>query len=306
MNLYKYFGVNTDYFQNIEKPEANRQILIYNILAVMVLILAALVSLSILIFTLLIFQSWILGIILMIFAFIVIWNLYNLIIVISLVPSNNELYNQWINFEKYLEKYIGPEHEELSNLEINNIVQQNKEILRKSKKRKTRYKPSLSLFFKDLMILSVIVILALLTANAIQLFIFSDNINLLLAELNTNLVATDSSMNIIFKEDPERPFVILNSYSILIDLEILLRAMGNWKYISDTFFIILFFLPYVVIKKSEEIRDGAYLRENVLHEISINFTSELLTRKKIKEIEFELSHNWDEEKYHSFIVNNKS
>jgi hypothetical protein len=306
MNLYKFFGVSTDYFQNIEKPLANRQILIYNLLAVMVLILSILTALSILIFTLLIFQSWLFAILLMIFAFIVIWNLYNLIVVISLVPSNNELYNQWTNFEKYLEKYIGSDPIELTDLNIKKIVQQNKELLRNSKKRKTLSKPSLSLFLKDLMILFVIVILALITANAMQLFIFRQDLNMLIADVVSTFGTGNQNLDIFFKEDPNRPFVILNSYSVLIDLELLQRSLGYWKYISDAFFMFLFFLPYVIIKKSEEIKDGAYLRESVLHEISINFASELLTRKKLKELEYEMQKNWDEGKYHPYIVNDKS
>ena len=306
MNLYKFFGVSTDYFQNIEKPLANRQILIYNLLAVMVLILSTLTALSILIFTLLIFQSWLFAILLMIFAFIVIWNLYNLIIVISLVPSNNELYNQWTNFEKYLEKYIGNDPIELTDLNIRTIVQQNKELLRNSKKRKTLAKPNLSLFLKDLMILAVIVILALITANAMQLFIFRQDLNILIADVISTYGTENKNLDVFFKEDSSRPFIILNSYSVLIDLELLQRSLGYWKYLSDAFFMFLFFLPYVIIKKSEEIKDGAYLRESVLHEISINFASELLTRKKLKELEYEMQKNWDEEKYHPFIVNDKS
>ena len=69
---------------------------------------------------------------------------------------------------------------------------------------------------------------------------------------------------------------------------VLKAGLGYWKLLIDVIILFIFMLPLILIFKSKEILKGDYIKELVIHEISISFYHFLKTQKFCSDITLQL------------------
>ena len=285
----KIFGVRKEYFDKSKDRinVMNRQIKIYNLLALMLLSLSILTSLAFLIYSLVLFQSWIISICISLFMGFVVYNILKLFFTLNLLPKKAHLFDLLIHREKLFEPYYTKKMKDMTDDEIVKIVYHEKHKIREMNNLRLRTFVTSSLFISSLIRVSVLVLIGFIVANGLELFIFKTSINSTLLEMkHSEVFKSDYWMiNKVLTADNKSPFILINSNSFFLDLKILSSGLGFIKIILDLIIILLFILPIIIIHKSKEISEGEFVKELALSEIAISYYSFLMT-KKLCEIEF--------------------
>ncbi len=285
----KIFGVRKEYFDKSKDRinVMNRQIKVYNLLALMLITLTILTSLAFFIYSLVLFQSWIISIFISIFMGFVVYNILKLIFTLNLLPKKAHLFDLLIHREKLFEPYYLKKMKDVSDDEILKIVYNEKYKIREMNNLRLRPFVTSSLFISSLIRVSVLILLGFIVANGLELFIFKSSINNTLLEMkNSEVFKSDYWMiHKVLTSENKSPFILINSNSFFLDLKILSSGLGFIKIIIDLIIISLFIVPIIIIHKSKEITEGEFVKELALSEIAISHHSFLMT-KKICEIEF--------------------
>ena len=284
--LCKMFGVRKEYFDKVQNREIvmNRQLKVFNILALMVYFLIFLTGLSFTVYSLVLFQSWYVAIFVGVFIGFVVKNLFCLTYVTSLLPIKAYLFDLILSKQKLFDSYHDKKMINVSNDEITRIVYEEKFRLRELKNKKLREFVPLTLFISIFIRVSLIVLLAFIVASGLELLIFKGQINEVLSEMkHSELFKSDYWMkNKVLSS--KTPFILINSNSFFLDLKILFSGLGYWKIAIDVIVIIIFILPYIIVNKSKEISDGEFVKELALSEMTISYYSFLRRKKFCEEI----------------------
>jgi hypothetical protein len=285
----KIFGVRKEYFDKSKDRinVMNRQIKVFNLLALMLISLTIFSSLSFLVYSLLLFQSWVISIFISLFMAFVVYNLLKLIFTLNLLPKKAHLFDLLIHRDKLFEPYYSKKMQSFSDDEILKIVYQEKHKIREMNNLRLRPFVTSSLFISSLIRVSLLVLLGFIVANGLELFIFKNSINSTLLEMkNSEIFKSDYWMiEKVLTPDKKSPFILINSNSFFLDLKVLSIGLGDLKILIDLFIISLFLIPIIIIHKSKEIMEGEFVKELALSEIAISYYSFLMT-KKICENEF--------------------
>jgi hypothetical protein len=125
----------------------------------------------------------------------------------------------------------------------------------------------------------VIALLAVIFASGLEILIFSQSINMALSGLRQSLPTEDWTYKYILTPNVDEPFILIDANSLLLTFDALDSGLGKWKTLLDIIVFAIYMIPLIVIYRSKEIRHGAYVQEQALHEINKTTYHYLLTQK---------------------------
>jgi len=286
MNIEIFLGLQEAHFTQVGKEDSRRQKKIYSLLVVFEFLLATLSGLAAFTFTSTIFHSIFIGLVVAVAFSLIVFNLINLVLLATLNPLDDFLYKNWIN-KKYSIKDL--DDEKIASLKTNAEVDSflfdlKKNIRAHSEVFIPRKASFIFVFLRNLLLIFILGLIGLIVANGLELFLFRNQINETIKELLASQTILDAwvRQNLL---EPEQgtEFILINSNSLLLNLELLSKGLGNWKWFLDFLVIFLFLLPYIIMYRSPEILKGIYQRELVLHQIEISNRHYIRTRQKIME-----------------------
>jgi hypothetical protein len=280
MSWNKLLGFDKDLLLKADAKLGERQNYIMSMLAIMLICLSLVCFASTLVYVLTIFHSWIIAITIGLFLAWVVFNLYRLFIMTAFNVSGSSLEEYYKKHEKHYAEHIeiGSEMGGLSDAEIIELVAVSKEHLRQKSQMKASSISDLSAISIQVIAISII---AVVFATGIELYIFKDQINTLLEELKNQYSTHGDTWMVenIFTAEKGKDFIVFNTNSLLLIIDLLNRGLGNWKIVIDLIFLIVFLIPLVLVSRSKEIREGVYMRELALSEITISFYSYLIAQR---------------------------
>lgn len=307
MNLGKYiFGIREEYILRLEQEKQEEQFLSYNILAAMFFVLVALGFISGFSFGLILFQSWIISLILGIGFAAVCFILLLLVLFLNMNTSDSELQGKMNDFEGYYQSIKEKRFESVTDEEALIIVSEYEQILRISKEEPQKPEFHLSQFFIATTKIILVLVISFIVANGIEMLIFHGKLNDVLLLIKNSkeiksVIVDTTSMQVnsdlksnaqwtltMLTENPSEPFLLINCYSFLLNFEILTLCLGKWKIVFDLFFAILFLIPFVLVKKSSRFAGGGYLKELMFTHISTTLLFRILADRKCAEIRKEM------------------
>jgi hypothetical protein len=280
MSWNKLLGFDKDLLLKADAKLGERQSYIMSMLAIMLICLSLICFASTLVYVLTIFHSWIIAITIGLFLAWVVFNLYRLFIMTAFNVSGSSLNAYYKKHEKHYAEHIeiGSDMGGLSDAEILEKSAVSKDQLRQKSVMNTS-------MFSDLFAISIqvicISIIALTFATGIEMYIFKTQINTILEELKNQYISHGDTWMVenTFTQTKDDGFYIFNTNSLLLIIDLLNRGLGNWKIVIDLLFLIVFFIPLILVIKSKEIRQGDYMRELALSEITISFYHYLHTQR---------------------------
>lgn len=317
MKLSRYlFGINEEYLNTTDKKIAKRQILVYDILAIMLIILVFIIFLSGIFYGVIIFGNWIYAILMGGFLAVICFIVLLLVLFLNMTTKYRSLYETMTNMEAVFKKTEKIELLKMNDVDLIKIVSKHKKQISNSSIESDPDPFHWSKIITSSIKVALILIISIVIANGVELFLFKNSINKSLSiiknseQLHKSLVKT-TEKNIIYfdkksataewtynmlEEKKEQPFHIINCYSILLSIDIMNMSMGNWKLFVDVLFTLLFLSPYILVKKSIEYSGGEYQKEVALHNISTSHMFYLLTQRKCQYIKNEILEKFDYDK----------
>jgi hypothetical protein len=271
----------------MQTDEAERQKLIYGILIAFEILLSLAAGLSVYTFIAIVFQSIGYAVTGGIFFSLLSMNLLNLVFLATLNPLEDTLYKNWIS-KRFSLKDLNDEKiaSMKTNAEIDAYLYDVKSKIRsRSSIFKQRKASFIFTFLRNLFLVSILTLLGVIVANGLELFFFRNDINKAIHDLLLSESLTDSwTREHLLQQQDGKEFLLIESNSLLLNLNLLSRGLGNWKWMLDFTVVILFVLPYVLMYRSPEFLKGAYMRELVLHQMEVSGRHFILTRQKVMEI----------------------
>ncbi len=317
MNIGKYiFGVREEYFAKVDATEKSRQFLVYNNLSLMFFVLVGFTALSGVIFGLMAFNQWIIAIGIGLFLGMICFVLLLLMFFLNMTTNYKDLYSTMTEMNPVFDSFEKEPIEQWTNEFALNETEAHKDKLRDT----SQFTSTGNFHFSSVITSSIKVILILIiscvVANAMEFLFFHKSLNESLnkikndktiqvcaqlelteknSELNQKIVVAQWTLQML-KEDPKKPFIFINSQSILLNMQVLDMCLGKWKVLLDVLFALLFLTPFVLLKKSNEYAGGIFLKEAALvdisHSLMFYFLSER-ARRRIKH-EIETKYNYDQ------------
>jgi hypothetical protein len=292
MAWHSQIGFDEGIMKKVDAENKKRQMFIFSVLVVMIVIVSFFVFVSSIIYLLIIFHNWSIAIGASLFLSLVVFNIYRFITITALNSEKSGIGEYHINHEKhYLDFIENKRKEEISKMpeeEIVKVVNDRKDTLRKifSEFYPIKYKVSSRIFSMAVRV-TFLSIIALVFSTGLELFIFKSHIN---DVLDATAIALRQELpdswilNNMLTPDVGNEFTLFHCNSLLLIIEVLQKGLGYWKLVLDLFFLFIFLLPLILIIKSKEIQKGDYVKELALHEISISFYHYLKTQKFCVEI----------------------
>ena len=279
------FGIDDHILDNIPEDVAKRQTVIYNFLGLMLLVLSLIGASAGLIYGIIIFGHWGLAIGCSIFLGLVFFLLLQLLLFLSLQTRYASLKQQLSQMEEVFKKYPSENLGGISDEEALEIVSKNRMNWRGASKGTTN-----PFHFSQILISTAVVSLSLLlsflSANAVELFIFRKPVNQELHRIK------------MVSEQPNNEFKFIDCYSLLLVFDVLQTGLGNTKVLIDLLFAVLFLVPYVAVKKSDEISGGIFLKEVVINSMSSALLMHLLSGRTIEKSLQKIKNEFD---YHKAL-----
>jgi hypothetical protein len=315
MNLGKYiFGINESYLEGLEEKTIRRQIFVYNVLSFMLLTLVFLVFIAGTVYGVVIFGNWIyalfVGLVLSLISFIILL----LVFFLNMTTKYQSLYDMMTNMENVFKRFYGKDLTAMTDEEAIVIVEEHKLKIASASIEPSNESFHWSKIFTSAMKVILILIISIITANGIELLMFSSSINESFTTIkNSDILTTsiqkkenlDSTLNIyqqgneaewtlsMLEEKQDSPFHIINTYSILLAIDVMDMSLGNWKIVLDLLFTFLFLTPFILVKKSKEFSGGEYQREVAIHDICTSYLFFLLSQRECQRVKHIISNEYD-------------
>jgi hypothetical protein len=314
MNLGKYiFGIRKSYFEKTDQKVQERQIKVYNYLALMFYTLVAVSIVAGGIYGLVLFNSWIYALVIGLFLGFISFILLLLVLFLNMTTNYQDLYVKMTNMKPILEKYYTQNLEHLSDEEAHKIVTEQKMLLRESSQEAQQDPFRLSNIITSAIKVSLILILSCVVANAMEFAMFHGKLNETLNQIkNDERIQACASLEIneenselqnkqiiakwtldMLKEKPNEPFILIDSQSVLLSMQILDLCLGKFKILLDVLFALLFLTPFILVKKSKEYAGGVFLKEAALVDISSSFMFFLLAQRERQRIKRKIETEFD-------------
>jgi hypothetical protein len=329
MNLGKYiFGTRDFLLEKVELEKRNRQFWAYNLLALMFYILVLGCVVSGIVYGLILFNNWFVAMFMGLFLGFISFVLLILVLFLNMTTNHQDLYNNMTNMSPIFSQYENQDFTNLSDEEALKIVNEQKLLLRE-----TNHTPSFDHFhisgvFSSAIKVVLILVLSCVVANAMELLIFHVKLNETLQEIQTNPIIQNTALLSennksgkaiyvvnqdkevlaqwtleMLQPDPNAPFKLINSKSILLAVDVLDQSLGKFKMVLDVLFALLFLTPFVLVRKSQEYGGGELLKEAALMDISISFYAFLITNRESQRILNRIESEYD---YSALTKTNKS
>jgi len=310
------FGIRKELLSRLPEEVARRQIFIYNMLGLMLIVLALLGAASGLIYGLVLFNHWGLAIACGIFLGGVFFLLLQLLLFLSLQTRYRSLKEQLANMESLYDHYKGLNMSTISDEEALEIVS-NYRLTASASQIKTEPNPfHLSQLLISASIVSLALLLSFIVASAIEIWMFRNSLNEKFHEIKhsteLNHLAKDyqQQRNTSFNEQKMEAywtlkmvdnsagesFKLIHCHSILMTFDVLMAGIGKTKVLIDLLFACVFLIPYILVKKSDEISGGELLKQVTIDSISTSLLMHLLSTREIQQAKhkIETEYNYSE------------
>jgi hypothetical protein len=285
MKLYQQIGLGLECFNSQSTEEIERQKKIYSRLVIMIIVTSVLAAFSMFTFATIIFQSYLIAVCVALFFGLVLYNFQRLLVIASLTPHDETLYLNWLDKKREFDDLTDEKVMELQTDAARDAFLVDKKMaLRNATANFTQRKVGFgSQFISKLMVVSILVLFGIIVANGLELFIFRANINAAIDDLlQSKEVMVDAwTKKKLLTPQEGKEFLLINSNSLLIDLEFLHRGIGYWKYLMDFIVLLLFLFPIILLNKSAEFLKGPVMRELVLQELRIANYHYMISRRFI-------------------------
>ena len=290
MNWQREIGVDSNLLQKVDPLLRDRQIFVFSLLSIMLVVVGLICTFSTLIYTMIIFHSWIIAIGSAIFLGLVSFNVYRMLVMTAMDAYGTVLGEYMRDHEQHYFQHIQREQnfEKLKEEEILDLVSVSKQKLRETN---LFEKTKKGMKFSEVMTMSLrVIILSLLAitfATGIEIFIFRDKINEILNILSQVYSSNGGNwvLENILTPAPDDEFFIINSNSLLLVIEVLNKGLGNWKILIDLMFLVVFLIPLALVFRSKEVRQGEYIKEMILNMISLTFYHYIQIQKHCQRIQ---------------------
>jgi hypothetical protein len=310
------FGIRKEILSRLPEEVARRQTFIYNMLGLMLIVLALLGAASGLIYGLVLFNHWGLAIACGIFLGGVFFLLLQLLLFLSLQTRYRSLKEQLANMESLYDDYKGLNMSTISDEEALEIVS-NYRLTASASQIKTEPNPfHLSQLLISASIVSLALLLSFIVASAIEIWMFRNSLNEKFHEIKhsteLNHLAKDyqQQRNTSFNEQKMEAywtlkmvdnsagesFKLIHCHSILMTFDVLMAGIGKTKVLIDLLFACVFLIPYILVKKSDEISGGELLKQVTIDSISTSLLMHLLSTREIQQAKhkIETEYNYSE------------
>lgn len=285
MAWHLQIGIDEGILHKIDSESKERQLRIFSIITLMIIVVGLIVLFSSIIYLLIIFHNWWVAVCGGLFLSAVTFNLYRLLIVTAINGSRTSIAEYHSNHEKQYANFINLSEDfgKMTDESIAKIVNVRKDELREKSKVDVdpHQKKQTHLLTMAIRVI-LLAIIAFTFATGLELFIFRGSINITLDEIKSALstqVPNSWLIANVFTPEKNQEFILFNCNSLLMLIDVLKVGLGYWKLLIDIIILFIFMLPLILIFKSKEILNGDYVKELVLHEISISFYHFLKTQK---------------------------
>jgi hypothetical protein len=165
-------------------------------------------------------------------------------------------------------------------------------------------------------IVSLALLLSFIVASAIEIWMFRHSLNEKFQEIKhsteLNHLAKDYQQqgNTTFNEQKMEAywtlkmvdnstgeaFKLIHCHSLLMTFDVLMAGIGNTKVLIDLLFACVFLIPYILVKKSDEISGGELLKQVTIDAISTSLLMHLLSTREIQRVKhnIETEYNYSE------------
>jgi hypothetical protein len=294
MAWHLQIGIDEGILYKIDSESKERQLRIFSIISIMLISVGMIVLFSSIIYLLIIFHNWWVAIGGGIFLAAVTFNLYRLLVVTAINGERTSIAEYHSDHEKQYADFININEDfgKMTDESIAKIVNVRKDELRDKSKLEIdpHQKKQTHLLTMSIRVI-LLAIIAFTFATGLELFIFRGSINITLDEIKSALSAQvpDSWLILnVFTPEKNQEFILFNCNSLLMLIDVLNAGLGYWKLLIDVIILFIFMLPLILIFKSKEILKGDYIKELVIHEISISFYHFLKTQKFCSDIKLQL------------------
>ena len=315
MNLGKYFfGIDEEYIAVLDEKVSRRQIMVYNVLSIMLIILVILAFTAGYVYGVIIFGDIVSALIVGLFMSFISFIILLLVLFLNKTTKYRTLYELMTNMEPVFKKFYGKDLTNMSDVEAYKIVEDHKAQISLSNIEPDPDPFHLSKIFTSAIKVFLILILSIVIANGVELLLFKGSINesfikiknsdqlqksiqkQKLSKSNAFEKGIEAQWTLsMLEENRDNPFRIINSYSILLALDVMNMTMGKWKLVIDLLFSLLFLSPFIIVKKSKEFSGGEYQKEVAVNDISTSFLFFLLSQRKCQQIKKVIKEDYDYE-----------
>jgi hypothetical protein len=314
MNLGKYiFGIREEYFHQVEEGERNEQFRSYNLLSAMFYVLVLLSFLAGVSFGLVIFQNWLIAICVGLFLCAITFILLLLVLFLNMTTNHQNLYNKMTNMKLVYDEFDQHDFSGISDEKAQAIVQDYKIQLRAASIEAEPDAFHLSSILTSSIKVTLVIILSCIIANGIEFIIFQKKINESLELIRNSPAIIEAGKDLsgnnehvvddkklmaqwtiqMVTEQKEMPFKLLDSYSVVLDMQILQQCLGKWKLLFDFLFAVLFLVPFVLVRKSKRYAGGVFLKEMALSDISTSLMFYMLSKRKCINVKKYIEEEYD-------------
>lgn len=314
MNLGKYlFGVREEYFTKVDEKETARQFLVYNNLSLMFYTLIAFSIIAGVIYGLLLFNSWWYAIGIGLFLGGISFALLLLVFFLNMTTNYQDLYLSMTNMNPIFEEHENEDLRNLSDERAEEKVQAKKMLLRETNQEARFDHFHLSSVVTSIIKVSLILVISCVVANALEFLVFHKSLNKSLNSLKNDstlltcakheLTESNDVLNnkillarwtlSMLEEDKNAPFILIDSKSLLLSMQVLSLSIGTWKIILDVVIALLFLTPFVLLKKSKEYAGGKFLKEAALYDIQCSQMFYLISERERRKIKEKIQNEYD-------------
>jgi hypothetical protein len=310
------FGMRKNLLHQLPEDVAKRQVNIYNLLALMLLVLSILGAASGLIYGLVIFNNWAIAVGCAVLLGFIFFLLLQLLLFLSLQTRFKEIKSQLSNMNNLYEQYKDHDLSGISDEEALEMTTNYRMTMRESAIIAEPTPFHFSQLIISTLFVSIILTISFLVASAIQIWMYRTTLNNTFFEIknSTEIVelaeASKKQEKPLFLEQKMEAvwtlqmltpakgedFKFVNCQSILMTFDVLFSGLGNTKIVIDLLFALLYLIPFLIVKRSEEVAGGALLKEASIEAIGKSYLMFLLSSRDIQKTKRKIETTFDYDK----------
>jgi hypothetical protein len=310
------FGMRKNLLHQLPGEVAKRQVNIYNLLALMLLVLSILGAASGLIYGLVIFNNWAIAVGCAVLLGFIFFLLLQLLLFLSLQTRFKEIKSQLSNMNNLYEQYKDHDLSGISDEEALEMTTNYRMTMRESAIIAEPTPFHFSQLIISTLFVSIILTISFLVASAIQIWMYRTTLNNTFFEIKNSTEIVELAEAFKKQEKPlfleqkmeavwtlqmltpakGEDFKFVNCQSILMTFDVLFSGRGNTKIVIDLLFALLYLIPFLIVKRSEEVAGGALLKEASIEAIGKSYLMFLLSSRDIQKTKRKIETTFDYDK----------
>ncbi len=273
-------GIDKRVLRNTDPTERDAELFKFNMLGLMIILVALIAFGSSIVYLLLISHNLVLSACLGLLIGLMVFNLYRLMLVTSINAYHTEL-GEFQSDHERLFKHIGPAQAAgLDEETIQELVLQRISALRSLALEDKGYRHDNAQMATFLIKLLILALFALVFATGLELFVFRNQLNGAFEAIRQVYAARPDSWIIqgALRPPDAGGFFLIECQSVLFAIDVLKLGLGPVKILIDLAVVGIFVIPLILTYRSYELIDSAYVREQALQEMGISYYHYLKTQ----------------------------